>query len=472
MGEQANAPAWHRAQWLAACAVMMAMLLAPAIWNGFPLLQYDTGGYLARWFEGYLVPSRPAAYGLLLVAGVRFGFWPIVVGQAGATLWVLWLMLRDLGLAQRPWPLLAAVTGLSAFTALPWLASMLLTDVFVGLAVIALHLIIFGRTVGRVERAALIALVAFSAAIHSATLALFVALTLCGYVLALRWPNHVPRARMRGAASAVVLGVVITLTANYIVSSRVAFPPGGYGILFGRMLQDGIVDRYLRDHCPDPGLRLCKYRNTLPRDADVFLWGGGLFNQLGRFNGLGDEMKTIVLGSLRAYPLRQATAALSAGARQLVKVETGQGVIRDIWHTKAIMQRYTPQVMPAALAARQQREGIVFTALNFVHVPAALLAVLLLPVMMFVSGRQAVPRPVTLLATSVALAVLANAAICGVLSNPHHRYGSRLIWLAPLTLLLAPLSLRDAGRSRRVSVQASAALVPAPLPVSRDVIRT
>ena len=27
------------------------MLLAPALWNGFPLLQYDTGGYLARWYE-------------------------------------------------------------------------------------------------------------------------------------------------------------------------------------------------------------------------------------------------------------------------------------------------------------------------------------------------------------------------------------------------------------------------------------
>src|SRR5579864_1404154 len=34
------------------------ILLSPALWNGFPLLQYDTGGYLARWFEGYLVPSR------------------------------------------------------------------------------------------------------------------------------------------------------------------------------------------------------------------------------------------------------------------------------------------------------------------------------------------------------------------------------------------------------------------------------
>jgi hypothetical protein len=38
---------------------------------------------------------------------------------------------------------------------------------------------------------------------------------------------------------------------------------------------------------------------------------------------------------------------------------------------------------------------------------------------------------------TVALALLANAVICGVLSNPHDRYGARLAWLAPLAVLLA-----------------------------------
>src|ERR1700753_1127478 len=45
--------------WIRACAIAIpVLLLAPAIWNGYPLLQWDTGGYLARWDEGYLVPSR------------------------------------------------------------------------------------------------------------------------------------------------------------------------------------------------------------------------------------------------------------------------------------------------------------------------------------------------------------------------------------------------------------------------------
>ena len=47
------------------------MLLAPALWNGFPLLEYDTGGYLARWFEGTLEVSRSTVYGLFLVALAR-----------------------------------------------------------------------------------------------------------------------------------------------------------------------------------------------------------------------------------------------------------------------------------------------------------------------------------------------------------------------------------------------------------------
>ena len=51
------------------------MLLAPALWNGYPLLQWDTGGYLARWYEGYLVPSRSTVFGLYLHFGEDSSFW-------------------------------------------------------------------------------------------------------------------------------------------------------------------------------------------------------------------------------------------------------------------------------------------------------------------------------------------------------------------------------------------------------------
>ena len=78
----------RRALWALAIAVSILLLIAPAIWNGFPLLQYDTGGYLARWYEGILVPSRAVTYGLMLAAGVPLDFWPVVIAQAALTVWI------------------------------------------------------------------------------------------------------------------------------------------------------------------------------------------------------------------------------------------------------------------------------------------------------------------------------------------------------------------------------------------------
>ncbi|MDU1692026.1 MAG: hypothetical protein E6848_20815, partial [Bradyrhizobium sp.] len=80
--------------------VIPIFLVAPALWNGYPLLQWDTGGYLARWYEGYLVPSRSTVFGLYLHWGEGSSFWLNLGLQALATLWILQLTLRVLGLAQ------------------------------------------------------------------------------------------------------------------------------------------------------------------------------------------------------------------------------------------------------------------------------------------------------------------------------------------------------------------------------------
>ena len=114
----------------------MALLSAPAIWNHFPLLQYDTGGYLARWYEPYLVPSRAVTYGLFLNAGAVLSFWPVVLGQSALTVRVIALVLRVHGLGGRPGLLAGIVAALSVLSTLPWLTSILLTDIFV--AVLAL----------------------------------------------------------------------------------------------------------------------------------------------------------------------------------------------------------------------------------------------------------------------------------------------------------------------------------------------
>ncbi len=425
-----------RAVWIAAVAIPL-MLLAPALWNGYPLLQWDTGGYLARWYEGYLVPSRSTAFGLYLHFGEDSAFWINLGIQALATLWILQLTLRVLGMAQ-PLRLLAIALVLVLTTALPWLASMLLTDIFCGLSVLSLFiLVVHGDRTTTTEKCLLFGLTAFAAATHSATLGVLLGLCAVGWIARPFLRGRISLAGLTQGSLTIVAGAMLLLSTNFALSGQFAWTPGGYGVAFGRMMQDGIVARYLRDHCPQQQLKLCPYRDQFPATADQFLWGSSMFNTLGRFQGLNDEMGFIVLRSLAEYPAWQAEAALSGTAQQLVHVATGEG--NNVWlgHTYGIIERFLPTQLKPMRAARQQRGHLDFTAINYVHVPVAL-GSMLLAVMLF--GHGLVRRPfddLTLLAGTVSFALLGNAVICAVISGPHDRYGARMAWLATLVVLIA-----------------------------------
>lgn len=436
----AGAPAasrWAMSGFLAVAAVAI-LLIAPALWNGYPLLQYDTGGYLARWYEGYLVPSRSTVYGLYLHFGESSYFWINLAFQSVVTLWVLHITLRVLGLAG-PLRLARIALILALSTALPWLASMLITDIFAGLAVLTLFLLVaHGDRLSRTEKVALFAFTSFAAATHSATFGVLFGLCVAGWML-LPWlrPRLTASGLMQGSV-AVAVSAVLLVAANYALSGQLAWTPGGPGVTFGRMMQDGIVARYLNDHCDTIKLKLCPYRNQLPATADEFLWANdSIFNKLGRFEGMDAEMEFIAAKSLAAYPLWQIEAALMATATQLHMVGTGEGTNGWIPHTYGIIERYLPTQTAAMRAAHQQHWDINFTPINWVHVPVALLSMLLLVGLL---GRALWRRrldDVDLLAAIVALALLGNAFLCGVISGPHDRYGARMAWIAVFVVLIA-----------------------------------
>src|SRR4051795_625995 len=67
----------------AGLTILSLMFLSVAIWNGFPLIFYDTGAYV---LEGlghvFLVERAPVYAEFLFLTGARFSLWPVVVVQA------------------------------------------------------------------------------------------------------------------------------------------------------------------------------------------------------------------------------------------------------------------------------------------------------------------------------------------------------------------------------------------------------
>ena len=458
-----------RLAWPLAVLLMLAALLWPAFWNGFPIIFADTGGYLERPFAGDLVMGRSALYGAFLALGLKLDFWPNIAAQAALTIWILRLTLRAHGLGGRPWLAAAIVIALCVLTALPFYVSQLMPDCLAPLAVLALHLLAFRReTLGGTEIVGLAAIMAFAIASHMATLALCFALLLAFAILRVAagrlalWRPAFPAPLL-----AVGAGIGLALLSNLAITGQFAFTPGGTSFLFGRLIQDGIVKRYLTERCPDPSIRLCAYRNELPKSADDWLWGNSPFHQLGGDDGYASEERRIILDTLRLYPGTHLAVAAQAAFDQFFLLKTTASVSQP--HNAFVLKTFeqlAPELMPRLRAARQQQpdgfelapktmqwlrapiqenDAFAFVPFNLLHVPVAFLAIAMLPVIIVLGIRRRLQPEAATLATTIGLVLLANAAIAGVFSNPVDRYQSRLVWLALFAVFVAFLT-----RSRRL----------------------
>lgn len=424
-----------------------AALLAPALWNGYALIFYDTAGYAETVMMQRLVPGRSLFYGLFLWLSSLgwWSFWSTVVVQAAATLWLLHLLLRCLRLPSGACALLLAVVATTALTGIAWYTSQLMPDIFTPQVVLALWLLGFywSRLRG-LERAGLVLISLLGVLAHMSCLALAMGLaviTVLARLLSKRWGLEV---RWLPSFGIVLLALIIMPLSHLALTGKAGFTPGGSSFLFGRLVQDGVIKRYLAEHCPQEGGRLCALQDRLPATADDFLWTGqSPFQDLGGFQKAGSELAYLTVAAMRAYPSMTLWTTIRSTAQQLVTVATGDALEEGHYDARAFFIAFTPHIAGPFREARQQQDALsqsLFDRLNLIHVPVALAAVFgLLPVAIWSVRRRRYDLAV--LALFVLVALVGNAFICGALSNPHDRYQSRMVWLAPLVLGVAVTAL-------------------------------
>ena len=423
--------------WIIASLTMVLMLLAPALWNRFPLIFPDVGGYLLRPMTGTLEMGRSALYGLFLYAGIPFSFWLNVILQAALTVWLIVLTLRTHGLNGRPWLATGIVAMLTVGTSLPWFTGQLMPDILFPAAVLALHMLVFrSEQLARSERFALAAVIAFAIPSHMAAAGMAVGIIVALWLIARVTKFALPKARIALAAGAVVTGVALCPVSNYAITGNFAFTPGGSSFVFGRLVEDGIIARYLSERCPDPALQLCGYYRDMPRDADEWLWGSDTpFHKLGGWTGYVEEQNYIIGETLKRYPVMHATTAIADTFIQFFKFKTEISVW-DNAPTIGMIKDHLPQIFPSLMAARQQTENFSMAPFNLIHVPVAALAIAGIGLALLWRRRFDIAPETAALCITILLALAANAAICGIFAHPVDRYQSRLVLLAPLALAL------------------------------------
>ena len=434
----------HRAAPIALAALLM---LWPALLNGYPLVFADTGTYLSQAIDHSLGWDRPVFYSFFLLSlHMQLTTWPVIVAQALLAAWLLHLLRRCLLPRTSRWWLVPVVAVLCVASPLPWFVSQLMPDVFTGLLVIALVLLIaLPSRLSKRERVFLTGFGAFAVAVHTSHLPLAVGLTLVLVPLR-RWLGAdapLGRAALARVLAVPALAACALVGVNLVGHGRAAIAPFGNVFLLARVLYDGPGFDALEKNCPAAGWRLCAYAGQFPGDSDRFLWSAGSpLQRAGGARAISAEAGAIVAAALRDEPAREARAFAGNFLAQLTRFATGDGL--DPWQATVrpvIARAFPPRELLAYDAARQTQGGFVIPAgLQAVHRIAALVGIVALCALPIVRRRD----PVALIAVAILLALLGNAAITGGLSAPHDRYQARLIWLAVcLPVMAGPALLRQ-----------------------------
>jgi hypothetical protein len=428
---------------VAGVVALAIALMTPAFWNGYPLLYFDTIDYISLGFTWRLPIYRTAGYGIFALGGWGTRtVWATLALQSLFVAYVLYEARRLLMPELRGGRLVAVLLIAFVLTSLPWVTSEIMPDVFTAPAVLlTMMLALHGMELTPLRRWIFVLLLAIAGMAHPTHIAVIGGLAICIFVMS--WMAGrgwlFARMKVRHVVAGLALGLVFSIAANWAATGRIFFAPRTTPLLtFAVLFERGLAQRYLAETCDQPGVRqsvLCPYRAEMPTDANQFLWHNPNFWKIGGWNVLLPEAARDLEDIMRRYPLEFVTAAATLAVEQLVVIKTGEGFRSMVGFVDSEIRRFYPSDYADFLSARQQGykelSDSPMPEINAVHVPAMLAGLVLLIGVLALAIRRR-DRTVTTLAALILLAYIGNAVVCGAVSNPADRYGSRLAWLAAL----------------------------------------
>ena len=364
---------------------------------------------------------------------------------------------------------LGVMTVLAVGTTLPFFTGFAMPDLWAGLGLVALAILLFlPEALGRAAKGALFLLVLAALTFHQSNV-LAAAPAAAAAVLAARALWGVPWRRMAPGLCLFIaaLAAATALQAGYAAAVRTATgdtlrsPP----FLAARILADGPGRAYLRRSCAE-GARwtLCRFRNLPLDNSQDILWSGdpakGVFGQAGVDERLriDREQTRFVLAAIAADPLASAQAALTNVWKTLISVNL-EDPLRDPhfyltdpdWRDSYIAD-LVHDLGPCDPDERGCRPRFDPAPLALWHgtVCLAALAWLAWAASWKRTRRVVLDQRLGPVILFLLAALVFNAVATGVLSGPFARYQARIAWLPPLAALLAAgAALRQTATLRR-----------------------
>lgn len=392
--------------------------------------------------------GRSIYYGALAYLGLRLGgLWATVFLQGLVVALLIDIVVRRFGWSDLK-IYVATSLILASLTSCAFFASFLMPDVWAGVAIIAMCALAgLQDRLSRAEALFLGLVVGYSALTHNSIAAVVLIMTLAAGILGVLAR---PRRLSRNLAVWVGLAAVVTaafggMAFNAAVAKITGSQPGSPPFLMARLIADGPGTRFLREHCATERFDVCRFAARFPMSSQQFLWGRapseGVMKQVSAAErrALSSEQLRFAVAVVRNYPGEELYSAVRNTLLQISTLEDA-----DLNYDSG-MKQTLHDAMPDGDFNRARR-SLAFRGLW----PAALIArvqALVALGSVLTIGWFLIRTPPGLFGSAASrfgllmvLGVLANAAVCGILSEVVGRYQSRVVWVLPLGAIMLALT--------------------------------
>jgi len=424
--------------WLSAATLL---LLWSAVYNGFPIVYPDTSTYLASGF-GLETPSdRPITYGLFIMLTSLHGvsLWLTAAIQSFMLAYILFLLFKHVSGKQNfAVNAFFAVLILSVFTSLPWITGMLLADVFTSISIFTLLLLIFVNGFSKTEKITLYSFFVLSNAMHLSHVMINVLLLISVLVLSrITYIKHYFQ-------SVKIKHLLVLLALSGILVMSSAMSKSKHIFYMGRMVENGILKEYLDENCATHSYRLCAYKDSLPPNADRFLWdfANSPVYKMGGWKACKDEFNEIIGETIKQpkYMKLHALASIKGTTQQLGTFAIGEGNIGFGKETPLYerIQKYTRNIDQYAGSKQTANQlNPAFAFFNVTNTIAVYCSFIILVLLILIRPmRKGLTRMQVLFIIFTLLGIFYNDFICASLSTVANRFACRVVWMIPFLLIL------------------------------------
>jgi hypothetical protein len=445
--------------------LLLAVILAPAIFNRSPFMYPDSVGYfhageaaihslshvlgsertlgqidhnLERERRDGVSTARSVYYGLAYVICQKLaGNWALPIAQSILALLCIWLMIRPctyLSISEKFLVMIAIISAsnLSVF------ATALMPDVFEGFMLLSVAVLVSYPRLPRWQHGFWLTVAFLGCIFHKGHLATLI-LCLASAFTIKAWLGSRTRPIIE---LAVIAAVAFTLffsvdAAIYrITGSR----PDQTPFLLARMVGDGTVEPVLRQECNYRHFAICQYLAEMPMSENDFLWSRqpgksvmGVASREAR-EAIGSQQNTVLVEVLRHNTFGQIAASISNFARQFVLVGINE---YRLMPTDQINPAKALKPILAAYRSSRVAEGSMPLGLLSAIQKVAYWGSLIGLLVGFLLHRELLKRPTAEVRVCVVLllGMLCNALVYGVVSGVFDRYQGSVSWLASASLV-------------------------------------